>query len=73
MGELKRNGHFEETQIAAIMYQLLLSVFYYHIDNIIHRDLNPENYLLEGRDKNGFYINKIINFGSAKKMKKKKI
>jgi calcium-dependent protein kinase len=64
--EINKVHRFTEQQTAQIMYQLLLSLYYCHINNIIHRDLKPENILIEERDKNDFLTIKVIDFGTAK-------
>lgn len=64
--EINKIHKFKEDHAASIMYQLLLSVYYCHINNVIHRDLKPENILLESKDEKGHYIIKVIDFGTAK-------
>ena len=56
---------FAEAHLATIVYQILLALIYCHSNNIIHRDLKPENIMIEGRDKNGYFIIKVIDFGTA--------
>ena len=47
------------------MKQILSAVNYCHKSKIIHRDLKPENILISQRNKKGFNIIKIIDFGTA--------
>ena len=57
---------FAEAAAAYIMYQILSAVFYCHNLNIIHRDMKPENILIESEEKEGGYLNiKVIDFGTA--------
>ena len=64
--EINKQKKFSENHTATIIHQLLLSIYYCHINNIIHRDLKPENILIDGKDNNGHLIIKVIDFGTAK-------
>ena len=55
-----------ETVKALIMFQLLSAVNYCHSMKIMHRDLKPDNILLEHKTSKGIYNVKLIDFGTAK-------
>jgi calcium-dependent protein kinase len=48
--------------VADFTRQILSAVSYCHSKNIIHRNLKPENLLLDGDNESGI---KIMNFGTA--------
>ena len=48
------------------MNQLFKVITYCHLQNIIHRDLNPENIMIKGREKDSCLQIKLIYFGTAK-------
>ncbi len=62
--------NFDESHICSILYQLLLTIYYCHINNIVHRDLKPENILIEGFNQNSHLNIKVIDFGTAKSFEK---
>ena len=64
---------FTEVHICAIIYQLLLTVYYCHINKIVHRDLKPENLMINGKDKDNHFMIKVIDFGTATIFKKSKM
>ncbi|MBE9070429.1 serine/threonine protein kinase [Leptolyngbya cf. ectocarpi LEGE 11479] len=57
-------GHFSETEIVQLLYQLLPVLDYIHNLDIIHRDISPENLILRSQD--GLPI--LIDFGSVKQI-----
>ena len=59
-------GPFNEKYSAYIMYQLFSAVNYCHKMHIIHRDLKPENILIVNKDKDGYPIIKVCDFGTSK-------
>ena len=69
--KISNNFFFGEEHICSIMFQLLLSIYYCHINNIVHRDLKPENIMVTGIDEKGHFNIKIIDFGVAKNFKTK--
>jgi len=67
---LTKEGPFDESHSAYIIYQLLSALYFCHSSNVIHRDLKPENILVYSYNKidnKEKYLNvKIIDFGAAK-------
>ena len=63
--EIKSFAPFNEALTGWYMKQILSAVCYCHKLKIIHRDLKPENILISEKNKNGFNIIKIIDFGTA--------
>lgn len=57
-------GHFSETEITQLLYQLLPVLDYIHNLDIIHRDISPENLILRALD--GRPV--LIDFGSVKQI-----
>lgn len=53
-----------ETTKAQIMFQLLSAVNYCHNIKVMHRDIKPDNILIE-KNKDGLYKIKLIDFGTA--------
>lgn len=60
---MKRNGPLEEGSAKFAMGCILEAIEYLHGKNIVHRDVKPENMLL---DTNGYV--KLADFGFAKKL-----
>ena len=65
---IKQKHNLNEDVAANIIYQVLSALYYCHTSgNLIHRDLRPENILIESIDKTTNYYNiKIIDFGTSK-------
>ena len=63
--EIKNFAPFNEALTGWYMKQILSAVCYCHKLKIIHRDLKPENILISKKNKNGFNLVKVINFGTA--------
>ena len=62
------NNLVKESEVvkAHIMFQLLSAINYCRSMNLMHRDIKPDNILLEEKNKNGVYNIKLIDFGTAK-------
>lgn len=63
--EIGKRQNFTEQDAAVIIRQILEAMAYCHGLNIVHKDLKPENLLLQERD-NVEYV-KVIDFGTAQK------
>lgn len=55
-----------ELEIAIIMFQLLSAINYCHNNNIIHRDIKPNNILIDNKHYKGHFNIKLTDFGTAK-------
>ena len=66
-------GPFNEKYSAFVMYQLFSAINYCHKMHIVHRDLKPENILIVSKEKDGFPIIKVCDFGTSKIFEKGKI
>ncbi len=60
----KFGGHFNETEITQLLYQLLPVLSYIHNIGIVHRDISPDN--LISRRSDGLPV--LIDFGSVKEI-----
>ena len=58
------DGHFNETEITQLLYQLLPVLSYVHGWGLIHRDISPDNLILRQTD--GLPV--LIDFGSVKEL-----
>ena len=63
--EISKRLNFTEIDAAVIIKQILEAMSYCHGVNIVHKDLKPENLLLQEKD-NVEYV-KVIDFGTAQK------
>ena len=61
---LSQMSRFTESQAADIVHQLMLGLNYMHLQQVVHRDVKPQNILLESADKKIFDI-KIADLGFA--------
>ena len=59
----KEPGHLEESEIKDIIYQTLLGLAYMHKYGYFHRDMKPENLLINDK------IVKIADFGLAREIR----
>lgn len=55
-----------ELEIAIIMYQLFNAIHYCHNKTLMHRDITPDNILIENKRYKGHFHIKLINFSSTK-------
>ena len=67
-----RNFKISEAHACRIIFQLCCSVAYIHSYKIIHRNIKPENILIESEEKDNLYNIKVIDFGTAKLFDKNK-
>ena len=58
------NGRFNETELTSLLYEMLPVLSYIHSRGIIHRDISPENLVLQPIDGR----TALINFGSVKEI-----
>lgn len=63
--EISKRHKFTEVDAAIIIKQILEAVTYWHGVNIVHKDLKPENLMLQEKE-NVEYV-KVIDFGTAQK------
>ena len=68
--EIIDKGPFNEKYSAYVMYQILSAINYCHNMNIIHRDLKPENILIVKKEKGGYPLLKVCDFGTSKMFEK---
>ena len=61
----KQTQEIPELKIRNIIYQILQGLAYMHKQNFFHRDMKPENILINGE------IVKIADFGLAKEVRSK--
>jgi serine/threonine-protein kinase len=59
---LKRGGKFSEAEVTKLLWELLPVLDYIHSENLIHRDISPDN--LIRRDRDGKPV--LIDFGCVK-------
>ena len=60
---IRRKKTFTENEAAQIMQQLLSAIAHCHQRKVIHRDVKPENLLVDEVGTNGEYVVKVIDFG----------
>ena len=66
--ELIRRKRFSEEDCAWIIKQVLEALSYWHANNLVHKDIKPENILLD-KPKNIKSV-KLIDFGTAQKFER---
>ena len=64
---LKKNVQFDERQIKFIVSNVIIGLRYLHNNNILHRDVKPENLIFDNKG----YIN-LADFGISKKIENNK-
>jgi serine/threonine protein kinase len=62
---LSKKGSFSEHKAALLIKQILSALFYCHKTGIVHRDLQPENLLLQSSPSSSNPIVKVANFHMA--------
>lgn len=66
---LSQVNRFTEGQAADIIHQIMLGLNYMHLQQVVHRDVKPQNILLVSPDKSTFDI-KIADLGFAQKFER---
>lgn len=61
---LQREGILDENTVSSLLWSLLNVLEYVHAQNIIHRDIKPDNVILRQRDNNPV----LIDFGIVKEV-----
>lgn len=61
---ISKDGHFSESLAKFVFYQVCCGIDYLHSQNVIHRDLKPQNILLATADK--YTLVKVSDFGLSK-------
>jgi len=61
---LLKEGQFNESKSAEIIKQTLEALSYCHANNLAHRDLKPQNLVIESKE--GHIFIKLIDFGLSK-------
>ena len=61
--------HLTESEVSAIMKQLLSALAYLHSQNIIHGEIKPENFMLATKEGPQHGV-KIIDFGLTKEVRR---
>ena len=61
--EITERGNFSESNAAVLLKSVLSAIAYCHNHNIMHRDLKPDNIMLEAS--HDYEQAKIIDFGTA--------
>ena len=64
LAKILANRFFSERIAARVMFQLLSAVVYCHSQKVVHRDLKPDNLVLEADDIESNI--KVIDFGTSK-------
>lgn len=64
-----KNDKFSERQAARVMQQVLAGICYLHSHYICHRDVKPDNVMLEAPEEIDICKIKLIDFGSARQFK----
>jgi calcium-dependent protein kinase len=62
--QISKFQHYSEKKAATIMQQLLSCVSYLHSKSIVHRDIKPDNIILDTMPNGDFSI-KLVNFMTA--------
>jgi len=62
--ELKKQGRFSETQVLEILQQILPTLEFIHNQELIHRDIKPDN-IIRRQDNQKLYL---IDFGAVKQV-----
>jgi tRNA A-37 threonylcarbamoyl transferase component Bud32 len=64
LGSLLENGRIEDEMVVRVYaHQLLKGIEYLHANNIIHRDIKPDNVLLDSEG-----VIKLVDFGASKSL-----
>jgi len=61
-----KNGKLREVDAAAIIRQVLIALCFLHKNNIVHRDIKPDNILMAGLAAGCRVV--LTDFGAARKI-----
>ena len=61
-----KNGSLHEAEAAVIVRQLLEALKYIHSQNVVHRDVKPDNILIASLRESAKVV--LTDFGSAKRI-----
>jgi len=63
---IDESGHFTEVQAAISMEQMVCALRYMHANQVIHRDVKPQNFVFMTKDPIEQNVLKIIDFGVSR-------
>jgi serine/threonine protein kinase len=64
--KVSRDGPLPDSEVIHIFLQVCSALAFAHANNVVHRDLKPDNIMLSRDPKNGANVVHIVDFGIAK-------